>query len=140
MLGGQAWHSFDLRYLLLFSLGKTLLLFAVLPDEISENAEFFILSVFEVKLILRSKTNLMQVVVERLLGHLGLASRILESVANQGTVWAQNTIVKATPNANLANDFFDCALFDSLELRGFLLVAHRWCLLALSLVLFMRLG
>ena len=117
-----------------------MLLFAVLPDEISENAEFFILSVFEVKLILRSKTNLMQVVVERLLGHLGLASRVLESVANQGTVWAQNTIVKATPNANLANDFFDCALFDSLELRGFLLVAHSWCLLALSLVLFMRLG
>ena len=141
MLGEQAWHSFELKLLFFLGLGKTLLLFAVLLDEISEHAEFFILSVFKVKLILRTKTNLVQVVVERLLGHLGFARRVLESVTNQCAVWAQNTVVKAAPDANLVNDFFDRALFDSLELRGFLLVAHSCHFFALSLVAFnWRLG
>ena len=48
----------------------------------SQSAEFFVLSVFEIELVLRPETNLVQVVIQRLFRHLVLACGVLQSVSD----------------------------------------------------------
>lgn len=83
-----------------------LVLSLLLLNKGAQSANFVVLVLLEVKVILFTKAELKQVVVQRLLAHIDFRGGVFERVPHQVPL-SQHSVVQSPPEAHFLDDFFD---------------------------------